>query len=154
MTCYAGIDLHATNSILVVLDQQDQVLYQKRLRNELPVIIAALEPFRSTLAGVAVESTYKGYWLVDGMMDAGDGVHLAHAPALLQYRGLKHADDLHDARWLAHLLRLGCSPPAAFSRKRHASSALCSASAATGCGGRRWSCSACNASSRGWPGSG
>jgi transposase len=43
-------------------------------------------------------------------MEAGDTVHLVHAPALPQYSGLKHADDLHDARWLAHLLRLGLLP--------------------------------------------
>jgi transposase len=43
-------------------------------------------------------------------MDAGYRVHLAHAPALPQYSGLKHADDQHDARWLAHLLRLGLLP--------------------------------------------
>jgi len=43
-------------------------------------------------------------------MDAGYCVHLAHAPALPQYSGLKHADDQHDARWLAHLLRLGLLP--------------------------------------------
>ena len=110
MRCYAGIDLHATNSVVVVLDEQDQVLSQKRLRNELPMVLAALEPFRTTLAGVAVESTYNWYWLVDGLMAAGYPVHLAHAPALPQYSGLKYADDPHDARWLAHLLRLGLLP--------------------------------------------
>lgn len=110
MTCYAGIDLHATNSVVVVLDDQDQVLYQKRLRNELALIVAALTPYRSTLAGVAVESTYNWYWLVDGLMDTGYTVHLAHAAALPQYSGLKHSDDPHDARWLAHLLRLGLLP--------------------------------------------
>lgn len=43
-------------------------------------------------------------------MDAGYRVHLAHVPALPQYSGLKHADDQHDARWLAHLLRFGLLP--------------------------------------------
>lgn len=38
MRHYAGIDLHATNSVLVVIDDTDRVLYQKRLRNELPLI--------------------------------------------------------------------------------------------------------------------
>jgi hypothetical protein len=31
MMCYTGIDLHATNSVIVVLDEADRVLYQKRL---------------------------------------------------------------------------------------------------------------------------
>jgi len=105
-----GIDLHATNSVVVVLDDEDRVRYQKRLRNELPLIVGALEPYRATVYGIAVESTNNWYWLVDGLMEAGYRVHLAHAPALPQYSGLKHADDQHDARWLAHLLRLGLLP--------------------------------------------
>lgn len=44
------------------------------------------------------------------LRDAGYRVHLAHAPALPQYSGLKHVDDQHDAWWLAHLLRLGLLP--------------------------------------------
>lgn len=110
MMCYAGIDLHATNSVVVVIDEGDRVLYQKRLRNELALILSALEPYQATVQGVVVESTYNWYWLVDGLMDAGYRVHLAHAPALPQYSGLKHIDDQHDARWLAHLLRLGLLP--------------------------------------------
>ena len=42
MMCYAGIDLHATNSVVVVLDEADRVLYQKRLRNDLALILSAL----------------------------------------------------------------------------------------------------------------
>ena len=59
MMCYAGIDLHATNSVVVVIDEADRVLYQKRLRNELAVILTALEPYQATVQGVVVESTYK-----------------------------------------------------------------------------------------------
>ena len=31
MTLYAGIDLHANNSVVVILNEQDQVMYQQRL---------------------------------------------------------------------------------------------------------------------------
>ena len=34
-------------------------------------------------------------------------VHLANPAAMQQYSGLKYTDDHSDARWLAHLLRLG-----------------------------------------------
>ena len=110
MRCYVGIDLHASNSVVVVIDDADQVLYQKRLRNDLALIVGALEPYRATVHGIAIESTYNWDWLVDGLMDTGYSVHLAHAPALPQYSGLKHIDDQHDAQWLAHLLRLGLLP--------------------------------------------
>ena len=59
---------------------------------------------------MVVESTYNWYWLVDGLMDAGYRVHLANPAAMQQYSGLKYTDDYSDARWLAHVLRLGVLP--------------------------------------------
>jgi hypothetical protein len=37
-------------------------------------------------------------------------VHLANTAAIQQYEGLKYTDDDSDARWLAHMLRLGVLP--------------------------------------------
>ncbi|BFU92605.1 MAG: hypothetical protein NTAFB01_37920 [Nitrospira sp.] len=82
MGCDVGIDLHATTSVVVIRDDDNRTLYQKRLRNDLALILTALEPYRMTIQGVAVESTYNWSWLVDGLMEAGYRVHLAHAPAL------------------------------------------------------------------------
>ncbi len=110
MKLYGGFDLHATNNVVVLLDEQDQVVYQKRLRNDLGQILQQLAPYQSSLCGVVVESTYKWYWLVDGLMDAGYVVHLANTAAIQQYEGLKYTDDPSDARWLAHLLRLRLLP--------------------------------------------
>src|SRR5690349_3637851 len=78
MSVYAAIDLHSNNSVLAVLDEQDRVLRQRRLANELPAILKELEPFRDKLKGIVVESTYDWYWLVDGLIDHGYQVHLAH----------------------------------------------------------------------------
>jgi len=110
MTCYSGIDLHSTNSVVVVSDETDRVLYQRRLPNELAGIVGALEPYRSELAGVVVESTYNWYWLVDGLRAAGHRVYLANPAAMKQYEGIKHRGDESDAQYLAHLLRLGILP--------------------------------------------
>src|SRR5215472_2074643 len=107
MPLYGGIDLHANNSVVVLLNAQDQVIYQKRLPNHLPAILEPLSLHRGDIQGIVVESTYNWYWLVDGLMEAGYRVHLANPAAIQQYSGLKHTDDLSDARWLAHLLRLG-----------------------------------------------
>jgi transposase len=43
-------------------------------------------------------------------MEADFPVHLANTGAIKQYEGLKHGDDITDARFLAHLLRLGILP--------------------------------------------
>ena len=110
MKLYGGIDLHSNNSVLVLIDEGDRVVVEKRLRNDLAQILGELAPYRKKLSGLVVESTYNWYWLVDGLMDSGYRVHLANTAAIKQYEGLKHTDDAHDARWLAHLLRLGILP--------------------------------------------
>jgi len=104
---YCGIDLHSNNSVVIVSDEEDRVVLSKRLPNDLGQIRAALEPHREDLAGVVIESTYNWYWLVDGLMDTGYQVHLAHPSAIKKYEGLKHSGDFADAAYLAHLLRLG-----------------------------------------------
>jgi transposase len=104
---YCGIDLHSNNSVVIVSDEEDRIVLSKRLPNELGQIGAALEPHREDLAGVVIESTYNWYWLVDGLMDTGYQVHLAHPAAIKKYEGLKHSGDFADAAYLAHLLRLG-----------------------------------------------
>jgi transposase len=43
-------------------------------------------------------------------MAAGYSVALANTAAIKQYEGLKYTNDRSDARWLAHLLRLGILP--------------------------------------------
>jgi transposase len=107
---YSGIDLHANNCVVAVIDEQDRVVYCKRLANDLGLIAKALEPYREELQGVVVESTYNWYWLVDGLMGAGFSVHLANPAAIKQYEGLKYAGDEHDAVFLAHVFRLGLLP--------------------------------------------
>src|SRR5712664_3426879 len=107
---YSGIDRHASNSVVVVSDGLDRVVYSHRLPNELNKVLAALEPHRDELAGVVVESTYNWYWLVDGLQAAGYSVHLANTAAMKRYDGLKRSDDETDAAHLAHLLRLGILP--------------------------------------------
>jgi len=104
---YCGIDLHSNNSVVIVSDDEDGIVLQKRLANDLGQIRGVLEPHREELVGVVVESTYNWYWLVDGLMDAGYRVHLAHPSAIRKYEGLKHSGDVADAAYLAQLLRLG-----------------------------------------------
>lgn len=107
---YSAIDLHSNNNVLVVTDETDRVLVEKRLPNELNRILELLAPHKDELAGVVVESTYNWYWLVDGLMSAGYDVKLANTGAIKTYDGLKYSGDEADARHLAHLLRLGILP--------------------------------------------
>jgi transposase len=111
MALYAGMDLHSRNTYLGVLDHKFKRVFNKRLNNDLSLILSTLEPFREELQGIVVESTFNWYWLVDGLMDAGyRDLHLANPCAIKQYEGLKYSDDRHDAFWLAHMLALGILP--------------------------------------------
>ena len=64
MKKFSAIDLHSNNSLLVVSDEADRMVYQRRLSNDIGTILKALEPHREELVGVVVESTYNWYWLV------------------------------------------------------------------------------------------
>ena len=110
MALYCGIDLHSNNHVVVVIDEADRRVYERRLGNDLALTLGALEPYRKELAGVAVESTFNWYWLVDGLQAAGYPMRLVNTTAVQQYAGLKYTDDRYDAYWLAHLMRLGLLP--------------------------------------------
>lgn len=110
MKLYGGIDLHSNNSVIHLVDENSCNVLKKRMTNNLPMILALLEPYIDAIEGLVVESTYNWYWLVDGLMEAGYKVHLANTAAIQQYSGLKHGDDDSDANWLANMLRLNILP--------------------------------------------
>jgi transposase len=110
MSHYCGIDLHSNNHFVVVTDAEDKRVLEKRLNNDLSLTLEALSPYRESLQGIAVESTFNWYWLVDGLQEHGYDVRLVNTLAIRQYDGLKYSGDRHDAFHLAHLMRLGILP--------------------------------------------
>ena len=110
MKLYSGIDLHSTNSYLAIIDETGKRVFREKLPNDIATITEKLSFYSGTLEGIVVESTYNWYWLVDGLMAEGFTVHLANPSAIQKYTGLKHADDKHDAFWLAEMLRLDILP--------------------------------------------
>lgn len=106
MKLYGGIDLHSNNSYVVIVDEEERVMYEKRLANDAQEILRALAPYQSGLEGLVVESTYNWYWLADALRAENYTVHLANPCAIQTYSGLKYSDDKSDARWLAKLLKL------------------------------------------------
>jgi transposase len=112
MSLYAACDLHSNNTVLAVIDESGTERYRRRLPNDLSILGEALAPFREELVGVAVESTYNAYWLIDGLQAAGYPTKMVNTLAVPQYAGLKHGDDDSDALHLAELMRLGLLPTA------------------------------------------
>jgi transposase len=108
---YAAVDLHGNNGLYCIINNQDEVVFQKRLPNDLTVVKAALAPYKERLAcGLAVESTYNWYWLVDGLQEAAYTLQLVNTAKVPVYNGLKISNDASDAFHLAHLQRLGLLP--------------------------------------------
>jgi transposase len=106
MKCYCGIDLSARNSQVCVIDEDQNVLVQEKVRNELPNIISLIEPFKKDLQ-IVVESTFNWYWLIDGLQERGFTVCLAHTLGLYMITGSKIKTDRRDAFALAKLLKAG-----------------------------------------------
>ena len=45
MSLYCAIDLHSNNSVLVVIDEEDRVVLQKRLANDAALVVVHLARF-------------------------------------------------------------------------------------------------------------
>jgi transposase len=108
----AGMDLHGNNVVIGVINQDGKRVAQRKVDCELKQVIEFLRPLKPQLQSAAVESTFNWYWLVDGLRRAGYPIDLANPAKIEQYRGMKHADDQHDAFHLAELQRLNILPQA------------------------------------------
>jgi transposase len=108
----AGIDLHGNNLVIGVIDRDGTRISHQKLDCSLKSVEGFLKPYRKRLQSMAVESTYNWYWLVDGLRARGYPVDLANPAKITQYNGIKHADDKHDAFFLAELQRLKILPTA------------------------------------------
>jgi transposase len=108
----AGIDLHSNNVMIGVINQEGKRVAHRKLDCDLKEVIQFLQPLKSQLQSMAVESTFNWYWLVDGLRAHGYSIDLANPAKIEQYSGMKHVDDKDDAFHLADLQRLNILPQA------------------------------------------
>lgn len=109
MGFYCGIDLHAKDSFVCVMDDREKIHLRSKVANHLPSLLHELDRF-DPKPQVVVESTLNWYWLVDGLQEAGYEVKLAHTMGLYMITGAKVKTDRRDAFTLARLLRLNAVP--------------------------------------------
>jgi len=107
---YGGLDLHGDNVFCSLLNGARQVVFERRLPNDLPTIRDTLKPFQKRIQTLAVESTYNWYWLVDGLRALRYDTRLANPARMEENIGLKAANDKTDARFLARQLITGSLP--------------------------------------------
>lgn len=107
---FAGIDLHSNNLVVGLVEKEGKRLKHTSLPTDLDKVDRFLKPYKRRLKGVAVESTFNWYWLVDGLRARSYPVELANPLAIKQYDGLKHTGDKDDAFFLGDLQRLEILP--------------------------------------------
>jgi transposase len=104
------MDLHGDNVYCTVMDQEYRPVFERRLPNDIKVILSAMAPYQERLAAVAVESTYNWYWLVDGLQTHKYPMKLANPARMQENIGLKNANDKTDSRFIAKQLAMGVLP--------------------------------------------
>jgi transposase len=78
MSLYCGIDLLSNNHFICVIDEKDNRIFEAKLDNDASLALKSLSKYKRRLKGIAVESTYNWYWLVDALMEAGHHVDLVN----------------------------------------------------------------------------
>ena len=106
----AGIDLHCNNVVIGLMNEDGKRILHRKLDCDMKEVTEFLQPFKTQLRSLAVESTFNWYWLVDGLREKGYPIDLANPMKIEQYNGLKRTDDKDDAFHLAELQRLDILP--------------------------------------------
>jgi len=107
-----GIDLHAHQMYVCLLDRQGKKLVHTNIQNnDFDYFLRLVAPYRHDLT-VCCECMFGWYWLADACQAAGLKFVLAHALYLQAIHGGKNKNDRLDSEKLAHLLRTHLIPPA------------------------------------------
>ena len=132
---YCGIDLHARQKYVCILDhERGDVLVHKEIPCDPDAFLEVIAPCRDGLV-VACECLYCWYWLADLCHDHNIDFVLGHALYMRAIHGGKTKDDKIDSLKIAQLLRGGNLPIAYAYPKAGARPAISYAGACIWCGG-------------------
>ncbi len=107
-----GIDLHAHQMYVCLMDRDGKKLVHTNIRNnDFAYFLKLVAPYRHDLT-VCAECMFGWYWLADACQEAGLNFVLAHAIYLTAIHGGKNKNDRIDSEKIAHLLRTNLIPPA------------------------------------------
>lgn len=107
-----GIDLHARQMYVCLMDRQGKKLVHTNIKNnDFEFFLKLIQPYRHDLT-VCCECMFGWYWLADACQAAGLTFVLAHALYVKAIHGGKNKNDRIDSEKLTHLLRSNLIPPA------------------------------------------
>lgn len=105
-----GIDLHARQMYVCVVDKDGKVLVHRNVKdNDFEFFLKLVAPYRHSLT-VCSECCFCWYWLADACEDAGITFVLAHALYLRSIQADKKKNDRVDSEKIAQLLRTNMIP--------------------------------------------
>ncbi len=108
---YCGIDLHARNMYVCIIDQGDEVVFPRNLPTDRQSLIEVIGPYKEDIV-VAVECIFAWYWIADLCAEQAIPFVLGHALYMKAIHGGKTKNDKIDSQKIAGLLRGGMLPMA------------------------------------------
>ena len=108
---FCGIDLHAKQMYVCILDQLGKVIIHKNIKATPATFTPLIEPYREDLV-VAAECMFTWYWLADFCEDENISFVLGHALYMKAIHGGKAKNDRIDSHKIATILRGGMLPQA------------------------------------------
>lgn len=106
---YCGIDLHARNMYICILDESGEIMLHKNLKTSRDLFLKVIEPYREDVV-VAVECMFTWYWLADLCTKENIPFVLGHALYMKAIHGGKAKNDKIDSKKIGVLLRGGMIP--------------------------------------------
>lgn len=108
---YCGIDLHAKNMYVCIVDQQAQILVHKNIPAHPDYLNKLITPYLEDMA-LSVECMFTWYWVSDFCLKYDISFVLGHALYMKAIHGSKTKNDKIDSKKIAMLLRGGLIPMA------------------------------------------
>jgi transposase len=108
---YCGIDLHARNMYVCILDQSGEIMLHRNMKTNPETFLKVIAPYREGLV-VAVECMFTWYWLANLCADEDIPFVLGRALYMKAIHGGKAKNDQIDSQKIAVLLRGGMLPQA------------------------------------------
>lgn len=108
---YCGIDLHAKNLYVCILDSEGTICIHKNINANPDALAKLIQPYRDGLV-IGVECMFSWYWVADFCKEQGIEFVLGHALYMKAIHGGKAKNDRIDSHKIAVLLRGGMFPEA------------------------------------------
>jgi len=109
---YCGIDLHARQMYVCMLDESGEILLHRNMSAGPAELSRAIAPYVQGDLVIAVECVFTWYWIADFCAERKIAFVLGHALYMKAIHGAKTKNDKIDSRKIAMLLRSGMLPQA------------------------------------------